>query len=112
MNIWLHTWWNEIVSLSLVKWLGCNYRFVIESSGSVNFAYQETPANCSVGAPVSNVTMSDRLTVNGQLTAGSLYVKAINSMSVGSTGKVNVDGGGYTAGCGPGDYVCIEWGLL
>ena len=72
----------------------------MNSTGRVNFAYQQVPLNDDMGSPVTFVQMTDSLTVTGQLHAGSLNLDVENSVSV--SGTLDVTGGGYASDTGPG----------
>ena len=72
----------------------------IESPGTVNIHYQAQPSVIVDGAINSTFYVTD-FQVDGTFQLGSLYVVA-DSFVVGSSGLVNVDGGGALGGTGPG----------
>lgn len=74
--------------------------FTIETSGTVSIHYQAQPSVITDGAINSTLYLTT-VQVNGLFRLGSLYLVTEN-LSVGSSGRVIVDGGGALGGTGPG----------
>ena len=72
----------------------------IESPGTVSIHYQAQPSVIADGA-VNSTLYVTTVQVSGLFKLGSLYLVADN-LRIGSSGRINVDGGGATGGRGPG----------
>ena len=68
----------------------------------MDFNYQGSAPNDTMGAPVSKIVMSDylRIQTSATLKAGSLEILVNNEVSV--SGTMDVSGGGFEASTGPG----------
>ena len=74
--------------------------FIIETSGEVSIHYQGQPSSIVDGATNSTLLVT-AVQVDGLFKLGSLYLVTDN-LSVGSLGRISVDGGGDLGGMGPG----------
>ena len=74
--------------------------FVIEATGVVSIHYQAQPSNVVDGA-INSTFHVTTVQVDGLFKLGSLYLVTDN-LSVGSSGRISVDGGGALGGMGPG----------
>ena len=74
--------------------------FTIESAGEVNIHFQAQPA-ITVDGAINSTLYVTTLEVNGLFKLGSLYLITDN-LSVGSSGRISVNGGGAQGGMGPG----------
>ena len=63
--------------------------------------YRRPPASTGSGNSVTELTVTERIQVEGRLQGGAL---TLHSKSVTVTGTVDVSGGGYLATPGPGQY--------
>lgn len=74
--------------------------FIIESTGTVSIHYQALPSAVVHGAINSTLHVTT-VQVDGLFKLGSLYLVTDN-LSVGSSGRISVVGGGALGGMGPG----------
>lgn len=74
--------------------------FIIEPTGDVSIHYQAQPSTVVDGA-INSTFHVTTVQVDGLFKLGSLYLVTDN-LSVGSSGRISVDGGGALGGIGPG----------
>lgn len=74
--------------------------FIIEPTGDVSIHYQAQPSTVVDGA-INSTFHVTTVQVDGLFKLGSLYLVTDN-LSVGSSGRISVDGGGALGGMGPG----------
>ena len=74
--------------------------FIVESPGEVIIHYQAQPSSTVDGA-INSTFHVTTVEVNGLFKLGSLYLVTDN-LSVGSSGRISVNGGGALGGNGPG----------
>lgn len=74
--------------------------FIIEPTGDVSIHYQAQPSTVVDGA-INSTFHVTTVQVDGLFKLGSLYLVNDN-LSVGSSGRISVDGGGALGGMGPG----------
>lgn len=74
--------------------------FIIEPTGEVNIHYQAQPSTV-VDGTINSTFRVTTIQVDGSFKLGSLYL-VTDSLSVGSSGRISVDGGGALGGMGPG----------
>ena len=75
---------------------------MISSTGIVDIDYQGDTIDANNGCVNSTFDLNMALSISGTLKAGSLYLDA-PTVTVGSTGSIDVSGGGYLAASGPGN---------
>ena len=74
--------------------------FIIESTGQVSIHYQAQPSSIVDGA-INSTFHVTTVQVDGLLELGSLYL-VTDDLTVGSSGRISVNGGGALGGMGPG----------
>lgn len=74
--------------------------FIIEPTGDVSIHYQAQPSTV-VDGTINSTFHVTTVQVDGLFKLGSLYLVTDN-LSVGSSGRISVDGGGALGGMGPG----------
>lgn len=74
--------------------------FIVEQNGEVSIHYQAQPSTV-VDGTINSTFHVTTVRVDGLFKLGSLYLVTDN-LSVGSSGRISVDGGGALGGMGPG----------
>ncbi|XP_077861759.1 uncharacterized protein LOC144342564 [Saccoglossus kowalevskii] len=76
-------------------------RLVINTTGTLDLVFKGEPLDTGSGAPYSYLVFDIEIIVNGDFKAGSLNITTLE-LTIGSTGTMNVDGGGFLSDQGIG----------